>query len=304
MNIGFIGLGKMGEAMADNLLKSGHQLTVYNRTRKKAERLEKAGARVASTPAAAAHDVEVVFTMLADDDALSGVVFGPNGITGALNPGAAHISSSTISTALARRLDHEHSKRKQVLVSAPVFGRPDAAAGKKLLVIAAGEGAAVERFRPLFEAIGRQTLFAGSEPWHANAVKICGNFMIAAMLEAFGEAFAVLRKSGVDHHVFLEAMREIFNSPVYANYGGIIANGTFEPNFGLALGLKDVRLALETAQEAQAPMPFASLLRDQFLSALANGQGELDWSSIALVAARNAGINLQGVFEKASSKSA
>ncbi len=294
----------MGVAMADNLLKAGHKLTVYNRTREKAERLEKAGARVASTPAGAAHDAEAVFTMLADDGAVAEVVFGDNGIAEALTPGSAHISSSTISTALARRLAEEHSRRKQVMVSAPVFGRPDAAEAKKLLVIAAGENATVERFRPLFDAIGRQTFVAGGEPWHANAIKICGNFMIAAMLEAFGEAFAVLRKSGADHQIFLEAMKALFNSPVYANYGGIIANGKFEPNFGLALGLKDIRLALETAQEAQAPMPFASLLRDQFLSALANGQGDLDWSSIALVAARNAGINLQQLFEQASSKSA
>lgn len=303
MNIGFVGLGKMGTGMARNLLKAGHQLTVYNRTRQKAEALGGDGARVADSPAEAARNAEAVFTMLSDDHALAEVVFGDSGISAGLKAGAAHISSSTISTGFARRLAEEHAKHKQVMLTATVFGRPEAAEAKKLIVIAAGEKAAVERFRPLFDAIGRQTFVAGAEPWQANALKLCGNFMIASMLESFGEAFAVMRKSGVDHHIFLEAMKELFGSPVYANYGGIVADGKFEPaGFALKLGLKDVRQAIDAGQDAGAPMPFASVLRDHFISAIANGQENLDWSSIALVAARNAGLKVDEA--KASSKSA
>jgi 3-hydroxyisobutyrate dehydrogenase-like beta-hydroxyacid dehydrogenase len=303
MNIAFVGLGKMGTGMARNLLKAGHQLTVYNRTRQKAEELTGDGARVADSPAEAAQNAEAVFTMLSDDHALAGVVFGEKGLAEGLKPGAAHISSSTISAAFARRLAEEHAKRKQIMISATVFGRPDAAEAKKLLVIAAGEKGAVERFRPLFEAIGRQTFVAGTEPWQSNVLKLCGNFMIASMLESFGEAFAVLRKSGVNNHTFLDAMKELFGSPVYANYGTIIADGKFEPaGFALKLGLKDVRQAIDAGQDAGAPMPFASVLRDHFISAIANGQENLDWSSIALVAARNAGLKVEE--PKASSKSA
>lgn len=295
----------MGSAMARGLLRAGHHLTVYNRSPEKAQALGGDGAQVANSPADAARDAEAVFTMLSDDQAVAEVVFKENGIAAALKPGAAHISSSTISTALARRLAEEHGKRKQLMISAVVFGRPEAAEAKKLVVVAAGEDGAIERFRPLLDALGRQSFVAGTEPWQANALKLCGNFMIASMLEAFGEAFAVMRKSGIDHQVFLEATKELFGSPVYATYGGIIANSKFEPaGFALKLGLKDIRLAIEAGQEAEVAMPFASVLRDHFVSAMANGQENLDWSSIALVAARSAGLNVSELKARASSKSA
>jgi 3-hydroxyisobutyrate dehydrogenase-like beta-hydroxyacid dehydrogenase len=212
-------------------------------------------------------------------------------VASALARGAVHISSSTIGTALARRLAAEHARRGQGYLSAPVFGRPEAAENRKLIVVAAGDGELVELCRPLFDAIGRQTSVAGPEPWQANAVKLCGNFMLASMIEAFGEAFATLRKAGVETHVFLEIVNSLFASPVYANYGRIIADERFEPaGFALKLGLKDARLALETAGECAAPMPLASLIRDHFLSAVAHGQAEMDWSSMARVLARNAGL--------------
>jgi 3-hydroxyisobutyrate dehydrogenase-like beta-hydroxyacid dehydrogenase len=291
MKIGFVGLGQMGSSMARNLLTAGHELTVYNRTPGKADALAKDGARIASSPADAAKGVEAVLSMLADDTAVAEVTLGEHGITSGLPVGSAHLSLSTISVALAWRLTDEHRARRQNYLSTPVFGRPEAAEAKKLLVVAAGEAAAVERYRPLFEAIGRQTFVAGGEPWQANAVKLCGNFMIASMMEAFGEAFATMRKAGIDRHLFLDVINELFGSPVYRNYGGIIANEKFTPaGFRLRLGLKDVRLALEAAEELGSPMPFASVLRDHFISALANGQEQLDWSSVALVAARNAGL--------------
>ncbi len=281
----------MGSGMARNLLRAGHQMTVYNRTREKAQPLEAEGARVADSPAEAARNAEAVFTMLADDPAVSEVVFGKAGIASALKPGAAHISSSTISTALARQLAEKHAANKQVFISAPVFGRPEAAEAKKLIVVPAGDHEAVERFRPLFDAIGRATFVAGTEPSQANLVKLCGNFMIASMLETFGETFATMQKAGIKRSLFLEVMSELFGSPVYKNYGAAVAEQKFQPaGFALKLGFKDVRLAIEAAQELNVPLPFASLIRDHLLSAIANGQEEWDWSSVALVSARAAGI--------------
>ncbi len=189
-------------------------------------------------------------TMLADDAAVEQVVLGNDGIAANLAKDAAHISHSTISTALARRLTEEHAARGQGYLSVPVFGRPEAAEAKRLLVVVAGSHELAERFRPLFDAIGRQTFEVGAEPWQANAVKLCGNFMIASMLESFAEAFATLRKAKVAPHSFLEIMSALFGSPVYTNYGRLIADENFEPaGFALRLGLKDVRTVLQTAEE-------------------------------------------------------
>lgn len=295
MKIGFVGLGKMGSGMAHNLMRAGHKLSVYNRTREKAEALARDGAQIAQSPADVCHGAEAVFTMLSDDETVSELVFGDQGVASGLAPGAAHISSSTISTSFAKKLAEEHSHRKQGFMTAAVFGRPEAAEGKKLIVVTAGKNSMLERYAPLFEAIGRRTFTAGSEPWQANAVKLCGNFMIASMLETFSEAFATMRKSEIDHHLFLEVMNELFGSPVYKNYGQAVADEKFEPaGFALKLGLKDVRLAIEAAGEVGAAMPFASVIRDHFVSAIAHGQENSDWSSIALVLARSAGLEELG----------
>lgn len=281
----------MGSGMARNLLRAGHEVVVFNRSREKAEALVGDGARIADSASGACRGSEAVMTMLADDQAVEQMVLGENGIASALADGAIHISCSTISVALARRLAAEHRRRGQKYLSAPVFGRPEAAESKNLLVVAAGPPELVEHCRPLFDAIGRQTFVVGANPWQANAAKLCGNFMIAAMIEAFGEAFAALRKAGVPPHAFLEIMSTLFGSPVYANYGRLIADEKFEPaGFALRLGLKDVRLVLEAALELSAPMPLASLIRDRLVSAMAHGQADLDWSSVTRVAARDAGI--------------
>ena len=291
MNLAFIGLGRMGTGIAHNLLRAGHSLTVYNRSREKARALADEGARVAGSPADACRDAEAVMTMVADDHALDQVVFGKDGMAEAMREHCVHISHSTISTALARRLSAEHTQRKQGFLSAPVFGRPEAAEAKKLLVLAAGPRDAVERCRPLLDAIGRQTFVVGAEPWQANIAKLCGNFMIASAIEAFGEASATLRKAEVQPQMFLDVMTALFGSPVITNYGRAIVEQTFEPaGFALRLGLKDVRLMLAASEECTAPMPLASVVRDQFIAALAQGQGELDWSSVTKVAARSAGL--------------
>jgi len=290
MQLALIGLGNMGAPMARNLLRAGHRVSAYNRTRAKAETLAGDGARVAESIADACRGVDAVVTMLPHDEAETETTFGESGIAASLASGAVHISSSTISTAMARGLAAEHTRRGQGYLSAPVFGRPDAAEARKLVVVTAGDAAAIERFRPVFDSIGRETFIAGAEPWQANAVKLCGNFMIASMLETFGEAYE-LRKSKVDSHLFLDVVTSVFGSPVYANYGRIIADEKYSPaGFAVPLGLKDVRLVLETAQECASPMPIASLVRDHLISALAQGQSSLDWSSVAKIAARNAGL--------------
>jgi 3-hydroxyisobutyrate dehydrogenase-like beta-hydroxyacid dehydrogenase len=291
MKLGFIGLGKMGAAMAQNLLRAGHELTVYNRSREKTQPLAQGGARVAETPAEAARNAEAVFTMLPDDSAVEEVTFGPKGLLAELPEGAGHISSSTISIKAARLLTQEHEARGRYFVTATVFGRPESAEAKQLLVVVAGNADLLTRYAPAFEAIGRRTFPIGNEAWQANLFKVFGNFMIATVLETFGETFAGIRKAGFDQHQFLEIMAELFGSPVYKNYGSAIASQRFSPaGFALKLGLKDVRLALEAAAEFDAPLPIASVLRDQFISALAHGQEQLDWSSVALVSARGAGL--------------
>lgn len=281
----------MGSGMARNLLRAGHQVTVHNRNRKRAEALAAAGARVADSPADACRGAAAVVTMLADDRAVEQVVLGENGIAASLPSQGIHVSCSTIGIALAKRLTTQHGRRGQGYVSAPVFGRPEAAESKNLLVVAAGSEQMTERCRPLFDAIGRRTFVLVAEPWQANAVKLCGNFMIASMIEAFGESFATLRKAGVEPAGFLEIMSALFGSPMYANYGRLIAEEQFEPaGFALRLGLKDVGLLLEMADRCTAPMPFANLIRENLQAAMKQGQGEMDWSSVSKVAAQRAGI--------------
>ncbi len=293
MKVGFVGLGKMGTGMARNLLRAGHELTVYNRTPQKAEALTGEGARVADSPAEAAHGNDAVFTMLSDDHAAFEASSGANSVGEGLAADAIHISSSTISTSFSRRMAQEHGARKQGYVAAPVFGRPEAAEGKKLIVIAAGPADLVKRCQPLFEAIGRRTFVVSDQPWQANAVKLCGNFMIASMVESFSEAFTTIAKSGMERSAFLEIMSELFGSPVYRTYGRSIVERNYDTDagFALQLALKDVRLVLELAEQVGAPMPAASLVRDHLLSAVANGQGNQDWSSLELVSARAAGLD-------------
>lgn len=289
MEIGFVGLGNMGQPMAANIMRAGHKVTAYNRTRSRAEAL--VGATVASTPAEAAQG-DAVVSMLADDSAVEHVVVGPQGIASNLRKGAIHVSMSTISVSLAERLAEEHARRGQSFVSAPVFGRPEASQAAKLFVIAAGPGETIHKIQPIFDAVGQKTFIVGERPFMANAVKLSGNFLIAAMIETLGEAFSLVRKHNIPAEVFLDVLtNSLFNAPVYRTYGGIIAEGRYEPvGFRLALGLKDVRLALEAGEKAAVPMPIASLLRDRFLSGVANGMSDADWSSIARLVAESAGL--------------
>jgi 3-hydroxyisobutyrate dehydrogenase-like beta-hydroxyacid dehydrogenase len=292
MRIAFIGLGSMGLPMATNLLRAGHDLIVYNRTRSRAEALAGQGARVAESPRQAATGVEVLITMLADDAAVESVMFGDDGAILGLARGATHVSMSTISHSLSRRLAAEHGARGQIYVAAPVFGRPDAAQAAKLWIVAAGAVPAIERCRPLFDALGQGVEVVGDDPPMANVVKLAGNFVLASAIETMGEAFALVRKHGVDPQRFLDiANGRVVRSPVYENYGTIIVNRRYQPaGFKLRHGLKDVRLALAAGDEVMAPLPFASLLRDHYLTAAARGWGDLDWAALARLSAENAGL--------------
>jgi 3-hydroxyisobutyrate dehydrogenase-like beta-hydroxyacid dehydrogenase len=290
MKIGFIGLGNMGSGMAANLIEAGHALTVYNRTPAKAEALLAKSATLAETPSDAARG-DVVITMLADDAAVEGVVFGVDGVLAGLQPGSIHISMSTISVALAEQLASAHQAAGQGFVAAPVFGRPEAAVAGKLFIVAAGEPKTLQECQPLFEALGQRTFAIADEPPKANLIKLSGNFLIAAVIETLGEAFALVTKAGIDRAGYLEILvNTLFAAPVYKTYGGIIADQRYAPpGFKAMLGFKDIRLALEAAEALQVPMPVASLLHDRFLTLLATGAGELDWSALAALASRDAG---------------
>jgi 3-hydroxyisobutyrate dehydrogenase-like beta-hydroxyacid dehydrogenase len=292
MKVGFIGLGNMGSGMARNLIKAGHTLTVFNRTKSRAEEFRSLGATVAGTPGEAAAGAEVVITMLADDGAVEDAVLGPGRVLQSLPAGAVHMSMSTISVALSRRLTAAHREKQQYFLAAPVFGRPDAAAAAKLFIVAAGAAGQIERCRPLFDALGQKTFVAGEDPPEANLIKLTGNFMITVAIESLAEAFALVRKSGFDPNKFLEVMTgSLFAAPVFRNYGAIIAAEKFEPpGFKLSLGFKDNRLVLAVAEEAAVPMPMASLVHDRFLAALAQEMGNADWSAIATVSFRDAGL--------------
>jgi 3-hydroxyisobutyrate dehydrogenase-like beta-hydroxyacid dehydrogenase len=291
MNIGFIGLGNMGHGMATNLLKAGHQITVYNRSPGKAEALVQQGATAARNVAEASAG-EVVFTMLSDDEAVENVAFGENGVVASLAPGATHVSSSTISVALSERLTAAHAEAGQQYAAAPVFGRPEAASAAKLFVIAAGAPQVLEPLVPLFDAIGQRTFVVSDQPRTANLVKLSGNFLLASAIETVSEAVALVSKAGVDRQQYIDILTStLFAAPAYQIYGGLIARQEFEPaGLAASLGLKDVRLVLAAAEGLQVPLPVASVLRDRLLTLVATGGGHLDWSALATLADRDAGL--------------
>jgi 3-hydroxyisobutyrate dehydrogenase-like beta-hydroxyacid dehydrogenase len=290
MKVGFIGLGHMGAGMAANLLKAGHDVTVYNRERTKVEALVAQGAKAAASVSDACRG-DAVLTMLADDRAVESIVFSGSGIIDSLPAGAIHISSSTISVVLSERLEAAHAKAGQLFVAAPVIGRPDAAAAGQLYVVAAGAPDAVKAAASLFDAIGQKTFVVSETPKDGNLVKLSGNFLIASVIESIGEAMALIGKAGIDRRQYLDILTStLFDAAVYKTYGGLIADGKFEPaGFAAPLGAKDIRLTLAAAEDLRVPMPLASLLRDRFLTLLAHGGDKLDWSAIGQLAAKDAG---------------
>jgi 3-hydroxyisobutyrate dehydrogenase-like beta-hydroxyacid dehydrogenase len=292
MDVGFIGLGNMGSAMARCLIKSGHHLMVYNRTRAKAHQIAADGAVVVERPADLCHG-DAVITMLADDEAVEHVTLGEGGVVAALGENTVHISMSTISVALSERLALEHAGVHRDYVAAPVFGRPDAAAAGKLFIIAAGARRAVARCQALFDAMGQKTFAVDEKPPKANLIKLSGNFLITSIIDSLGETFALTRKSGIDPHRFLDVLTgTLFSAPIFRTYGGLIADEHYDPaGFKMTLGLKDIRLALAAADALLVPMPIASQIHDRMLTMAARGEGDTDWSALARLSAGNAGLH-------------
>lgn len=289
MKVGFIGLGKMGLGMAANILAGGHELQVFNRTPGRSGNLTRLGAQEAIKVSAVSAS-DVVITMLANDEAVESVVFGAGGVLESLPKAAVHISCSTISVSLSTRLASAHEKAGQHYLSAPVFGRPEAAAAAKLFVVVGGASAIIESCLPLLACIGQRTFVISERPEAANLVKLSGNFLIAAAIEALGEAIALIGRGGVDPGKYVEILTStIFNVPVYKIYGNLIVEGKFQPpGFTAMLGQKDILLGLAAADALGVSMPIANQLRDRFRVLLENGGESLDWSAIGQLSAREA----------------
>ena len=292
MSIAFIGLGGMGAAIAGNLVKAGHEVTVWNRSPEKAEPLAAAGAKVARTAADAAADASIVFSMVADDRALFSVLAGEDGLLQGLPERSLHISMSTIAVATADKVAADHAAHGQRYISAPVFGRPDAAKAAKLFIVTAGADDDIADAEPYLQAVGQKVFRVGGTPSLANLVKLCGNFAILAAIETMGEAMALAEKGGVPKATLLEVFTgTLFDAPVYKNYGKILVEESYTPaGFKAPLGLKDMRLAGESAEKYRVPMPLLSLLRDHLTQTIAVEGDEIDWSGIGRTIARNAGL--------------
>ena len=292
MSIAFLGLGSMGSAIAGNLVAAGHDVTVWNRSAAKTAPLVEAGAHAAKTPVEAASDAAVVFSMLADDAAVMSVISGDNGLLAGMANDTLHVSLSTISVATADRLAAAHKDHGQRYISAPVFGRPEAAAAAKIFVVTAGAGSNIDEVQPLFDIIGQRTFRVGETPSQANLVKLCGNFAILAAIETMGEAMALAQKGGVPKAVLHEVLTgTLFGAPIYQNYGKMLVEESYTPaGFKAPLGLKDMRLAGESAERYRVPMPLLSLLRDHLLETIAKEGEDIDWSGIGRTISRNAGL--------------
>ncbi len=290
--IGFIGLGHMGRAMADNLITAGYAVHVYNRTPDKAAGLVARGAKLALHPSHTAEPGGVVITMLSDDQALESVVMGEQGFLEHLGPHGIHVSMSTVSPVLARRLAQDHQRYQVSYVAAPVFGRPEAAAARKLWICKSGPHAAKQRIQPVLMAMGQGIFDFGEEPGAAHVVKLAGNFLLASALEALAEALTLGEKNGIDRTALADMFsKTLFACPAYQVYGEAIAQGRYQPpGFTVSLGLKDLNLVLGTAAMSTMPMPLASLLHDRFLATIAKGWGNLDWAAVALSVGEDAGL--------------
>ncbi|HET6208433.1 MAG TPA: NAD(P)-dependent oxidoreductase [Terracidiphilus sp.] len=284
MQIGFLGLGSMGTPIVRRLLAARHEVTVWNRTRERAETLEKEGAQVAATPADVARTSDVVMTMLFDDVAHEEVLFGPkglpvNGLLGTLRPGALHISLSTISVALSERLTEEHARRRQEFVAAPVFGRPNVAEEGRLWIAVGGADDAIAKARPLLEPLSRGISIVGKEPRQAHALKLGGNFLISAMIHSLGESFVFAASQGLDPEVFLETVNSaLFQSPFYAAYANVMLHPPEKVGATIELGAKDLRLLREAAASRGVRLSLADQLAEVFAQAARQGLGETDWA--------------------------
>jgi 3-hydroxyisobutyrate dehydrogenase-like beta-hydroxyacid dehydrogenase len=293
LRVGFVGLGRMGRAIAGRVLTGGHDLLVHNRTPGNSAELEQAGARAVPSIAAACDGRAVVITMVANDAALREVTLSPGGLRDSLAPGAIHMTMGTYGVETVRALAEAHAQAGQTLVAAPVLGRPDVAIAGRLGIVVAGPPDAVALLAPLFEVIGRRTFHAGSRPESATAIKLANNLTLGCAIEVMGEAFSLARKYDVEPAVLNEVLVDgLFSSPAYQVYGKIIAEESYdEVGFTAELGLKDANLALAAADLARLPLPSVNAWRDRLLSAIAHGHGERDWAIVAREQAQAGGLD-------------
>jgi hypothetical protein len=292
MKVGFIGLGRMGQAMAQRLLGEGHEVAVFNRTPEKAKPLADAGAKVVRSIAEAASFGEAVFTMLTDDAAVNEVARKKGGLLETLPKGGIHICSGTHGVGVIRELDAAHKDRGQVLVTAPILGRPEQVLAGAVGVVVGGPTDALNRCAPLFAAVGRRTFEAGGEPAAATAIKLANNFVLGCAIEAMGEGFSLVRKYGVAPEVFYDVMTDgLFASPAYKVYGKIIVDESYDKAGQMAInGLKDAKLALAAGETMNVPLPSGQVWHDRLASAVGHGDGEKDWAVMALEQARASGL--------------
>jgi hypothetical protein len=292
MKVGFIGTGRMGQAMARRLLDARHEVGAYNRTVSKTRPLEDAGAKVMGSVPEAARYGEVLYTMLADDAALEDVMFQSGGLLASLPTGTIHVCAGTHGIGVIRKIKAAHAGKGQTLVCAPMVGRPEAVSSGQAGIVASGPPEAMAKCKPLFEAIGRRTFEAGDDPEAATAIKIANNFVLGCAIEAMGEGFALTRKYGVQPAVFYDVMTDaLFNCPAYKVYGKIIVDESYAKVGQIAvLGLKDSNLALVAGELVGVPLPSGNVWRDRLVGAVAHGDGDKDWAVMALEQARASGL--------------
>ncbi|NIJ51090.1 NAD(P)-dependent oxidoreductase [Dyadobacter arcticus] len=288
--ISFLGLGNLGMPIAESLINSGYELTVWNRTQSKAEPLAILGAKVAAEPMDAIIPGGIVISVLADDAALE-EIFSME-VVEKLGKGGIHISMSTISPETSRQLSQIHEWYEATYVSAPIFARPEAVKARIGNICISGNVAAKERVKPILQTFVKGIFDFGEEVGAANVVKLAGNFMIAASLEMMGEAFTLAEKNGISRQGIYEMLTQtLFAAPIFQNYGKVVASNIYEPvAFRLPLGLKDINLTLKTASDSNVPMPMADLIRNRFISAIAKGRDNLDWGALAMGASDDAGL--------------
>jgi len=293
MNVGFIGLGRMGKGMAHRILSGGHDLAVYDVVREATVNFETAGARVAWSVADVCNGCDVVITMLVEDVTVTEVALGAGGLRDSLASGAIHLAMGTYGVATIRKLANAHGKAGQVLVAAPVLGRPDLAASGQLGIVAAGPPEAVKRCDPLFQLMGRRTFEAGLKPESATAIKLANNLVLGAAIVAQAEAFSLVRKYGVAQQVMYDVMVDglFAGAPAYKGYGKTMVDETFDTvGSPVQVGLKDANLILAAADLARVPLPTLDIYRDRLLGAIAHGDGDKDQAVLAREQARACGL--------------
>jgi 3-hydroxyisobutyrate dehydrogenase-like beta-hydroxyacid dehydrogenase len=288
MKIGFIGLGNLGTPIAENIIANGNSLSVYNRTVSKTKPLTDKGATAYASIKELAAECDIILSIVSDDAALKSICEGPDGLLHHMQPGSIHISMSTILPETAEALAPLHSQKELHYLAAPVFGRPEAARARKLNFVLSGEPQIKQLAEPILKDAGGAGVWDfGEQITAANTIKLCGNFMIAAAMESIGETMALADRSGVDTEKMWSFFTNwLFNCPIYINYGNTILQRQFEPAaFTMQLGLKDMKLVTQHAEQVQQPMPVANLLRQHMQKMVDKGKAEMDWSAVALAAA-------------------